>query len=138
MQLQRHVGIFGGVLAGALDVDLTEGDLLRALSADVFVVDSLDAEVFLDRRIHVMPQDEDAVEHIRLEHGVVPMTGERNPVIRQNVAVELQVMAQFRLRLVLEQRFQRGEHAAGVELRGRAGVVVRQRHIGGHSRGHGE
>ena len=55
MQLKRHVRVFGGVLGGAIDVDLIEGDLLRALSADIFVVNGLDAEVFFDRRIHVMP-----------------------------------------------------------------------------------
>jgi hypothetical protein len=31
--LQRDVGILGGVFRGALDVDLAEGDLLRALAA---------------------------------------------------------------------------------------------------------
>ena len=137
MQLQGHVRVFGGVFAGAGDVDLIEGNLLRALSTDICVVNCFDAEVLFDRRIHVMP-DHDAVEHIGLEHRVVLMAGERNPVIRENVAVELQVVAQFRPRRILEQRFQRGQHAAGVELRRHAGIVVRQRHVGGLSRGHGE
>ena len=45
MQLQRHVGIFRRVLGGAVEVDLVEGDLLRALAADVFEVDGFDAQV---------------------------------------------------------------------------------------------
>ena len=42
MQLQRDVRILGGVLGGAIDVDLIEGDLLRALAGDILVMNGLD------------------------------------------------------------------------------------------------
>ena len=37
MQLQREVGVLGGVVAGLVDRDLVEADLLGALAAQVFV-----------------------------------------------------------------------------------------------------
>ena len=42
----------------------------------------------------------------------------------------LQVLAELAVVRVLEQRPQRLEHPAAIELRRRAGVVMRQRHVG--------
>ena len=54
MQPKRHVGILGGIFGGLLDGHLAEGDLLRALSRDVFVLDRADAEITFRRGVHVV------------------------------------------------------------------------------------
>ena len=128
MQLQCHVRIFGGILRRLVDIHLIEGNFLRALAGDVFVVNGLDAEISLGRRIHVVPR-RDAVQHIRLQHGIETLAGERDAVVCQHMRVELQVVTQLRLRQVFEYGLQRGKDFVPIELMRRPGVIMAQRHV---------
>ena len=51
-------------------------------------------------------------------------------VVAQHVRVIFQVMAQFAATLVLEQRLQQLQHLGAVQLIRRAGIGVRERHVG--------
>ena len=73
----------------------------------------------------------DAVPDVRLEHRVVAHAGELDAVVRQHVRVVLEMMADLAALRILEQRLQCREHLVAIELLGRAGVVVLQRHVGG-------
>ena len=85
MQLQRDVRILRRIFRRAIHVDLIEGDLLRAFAGDIFVMNGLDAEILLGGRIHVVASG-DAVEHVRLQHGIVALAAQRDAVIREHVA----------------------------------------------------
>ena len=130
VQLQRDVRVFGRVLGGPLDRHLVEGDLLRALAGDVLVLDRVDAEVELRAGIHVVAR-RGRVQHVGLEHRVVAHAGEFDAAALQHVCVVLQVMADLPALRVLEQRLQPRERRRPVELVRRAGVVVRERQVGG-------
>jgi len=56
-------------------------------------VDGFEPQVLLDGRVHVVPRDDDAVEHVGFEHGVIALARELNAIISETVAFELQVMA---------------------------------------------
>ncbi len=89
----------------------------------------LQAQVVRGHRIHVVPRRR-AVEHVGLEHGVVALAAQLDAVVGEHVHVEFQMLPELGVRRILQQRPQRLEHARALELRGRAGIVVRQRHIG--------
>ncbi len=128
MQLQGHVRVLGGVFGGAIHVDLIEGDLLRALAGNVLEMNGLDAQILGDGRVHVVAGG-DAVEHVGFEHGIVALAGERDAVVRQDVRVVLEVMAEFGLGEILEHGLQGAEHRVPIQLRGRSGVIVAERDV---------
>ena len=101
MQPQRDVRVLGRVFRRAIHIDLIEGDLLRAFARDIFEVNGLDSKIFLGRRIHVVASGH-AVEHVRLQHGVVALSAQRDPVIREDVGIELEMMPKLGKRGVLD------------------------------------
>ena len=133
VQPQGHVGVLGRVLRGALHRHLVEADLLRAFAGHVLVVDGSDAEVAQRRGIHVVPV-RDAVPDIGLEHGVVAHAGELDAMVGQHMRVVLEMMPSFGLPGSSRMRLAASRAPLAVELLGRARIVVRQRHIGGHAR----
>jgi hypothetical protein len=92
--------------------------------------DRVHAEVMCRGRVEVVARRR-AVEHVGLEHRVVTDAGELDAVVAQHVCVELEMMPRLGTRGILEQRFQGRERPRAIELRGCAGVVVRERHVGG-------
>ena len=82
VQPQCHVGVLGRVFGGALDADLVEADLLGALAGDVLEVNGAQAQVVRGHRIHVVAGG-GAVEHVRLEHGVVALAAQLDAVVRR-------------------------------------------------------
>jgi hypothetical protein len=129
MHAQRDVGVFGRVFRGFLDADLVEGDLLGALAGDILEMNGAHAQQVRSHRIHVVARRR-AVEHIRLEHGVVALALQPYAVVLQHMDVELQVLADLAVVRILEHRAQRLEHTGAIELLRRTGVVVPQRHVG--------
>ena len=132
VQPQRDVGVLGGVLGGALHRHLVEADLLGALAGDVLVVDGVDAEVVLRQRIHVVARG-GAVQHVGLEHGVVAHA--RAARCRGCAST---CASYFRWWPTLACAASSSQRLAAARARasrsscvGRAGVVVRQRHVGG-------
>ena len=109
VQAQRDVGVFGGVAAGGVEVDLRERDLLGALAGHVLVVDRLVAEMALGQRVHVVAR-RGRVQHVGFEHRVVSDAAHVDAVVRQHVDVVLAVLAELGPRRVFEHRLQRGEH----------------------------
>ena len=94
MQLQRDVGIFGGIGRGRFQIDLVECQLLGAFAGNVLVMNRLLAEVLACHRIHVMTRG-DAVEHVGFEHRIEGHAAQRDVVAGQNVRVVFEVMADF-------------------------------------------
>ena len=69
MQLQRDVGIFGGVFGRALDRNLVETDLAHTFAADFHEGNGFHAEMTLGHVIHVMRLV--AFDHVRLQQRIV-------------------------------------------------------------------
>ena len=129
MQLQRDVRVLGRIRRRRFQVDLVECQLFRALAGDVFVMDGVPAEVQLRRRVHVVAR-RDAVQHVGLEHRVEGHALEPDPVTRQHVRVVLEMVPDLAVVPALEERPQLVAHLVARQLVGRAGVVVRERHVG--------
>ncbi len=128
VQPQRHVRIRGRVLGRALDRHLIEGEPLRAATGHVLELERRHAEIARRGGVHVVAR-RDAVQHVGLEHRVVAHAGEPDAVVREEVRVVFEMVAELRPVGRLEDRLQRGEHALAIELRRRAGIVVMQRNV---------
>jgi hypothetical protein len=127
MKLQRDVRILGGILARAVDVDLVEFDLLRALSSDIGVRDRLDVQMPPREAVHVVRTMR--LEHIRLQQGVMRDAPQLDPVIREHVLVVLDVLADLALRRIGKPRFEARKRRIERQLIGRTRIPVRERYV---------
>ena len=131
MQPQGDIGIFGGIRAGLVQVDLVEGELLGALAGDVLEGDGGVVEVLLRQAVHVVAGSR-GIQHVRLKHGVerhaAHVDGRR--AVSQNVDVVLGVLPDLGLGRVFQQRLQGQQHGLAVQLGRRAFIIVGQGHIG--------
>ena len=136
VHVERHVGIFAGVVRGLGDVDLVEGDLVCALAAQVFKAGATAPQVALGqagqavRLVHF--------EHVALQHGVVLVAAHLDTVVGEDVAVVLDVLPQLGALGVFEPGLQARQHGVARQLRGGIGVVVRQRDVGRHAGMHAQ
>ena len=128
MQPQGDVRIFGRILRRTVHVDLVKGDLLRALARDVFVVNGFDSQILLGRRIHVVTRGH-TVEHIRLQHGIVALPAQRDPVVCKYVRIELEVMPELGNGGIFDHRLERGQHSVAIELLRYTSVIVAEWHV---------
>ncbi len=127
VKLERDVGVLGRVLRGGLDAHLVEGNRGGALARHLVVGDGLRAEVAKRQRVHVVALV--ALQHVGGEQRVVGDAAHRDAVVGEHVAVVLRVLAQLRALRVLEPGLEPRERALAVELVGRAGIAVRERHV---------
>ena len=130
VQAQGNVGILCCVFRSALHVDLGERNLFRALAGDVLVVNRVDTQILLRQRIHVVAVAARS-PHVGFQHRVVAHATHADAIVRQHVHVVLQMLSQFSFFLIFQKWTQGFQHRRPPELRRRAGVVVRQRHIRG-------
>ena len=129
MQLQGDVGIFSSVVAGFIEPDLVEGQLLFAFTGDVLEMHRLALQVLVRQGIHIVTCG-GGIEHIGFEHGVVPDTRQRDSVVFQHVHIVFEVLTDFFRRLAFEQGPQLFQYGFTRELFWRALVIVAERHIG--------
>ena len=129
VQPERHVGVLGGVDRGLRDRHFAEVDLILALAGHVFVLEGFVAQVLERERVHVVARG-GGVEHVGLEHGVEAEAGEPHAVIGEHVQIVFEVLPDLGRLLSLEQRLEFRQHFFALELCRRAGVIVRQRHVG--------
>ena len=131
VQLQRDVGVLGGVSRGLLEGDLVERDLLRALAGDVLVLDRVDAEVELRAGVHVVARR--GRVQARTTRASSRSACRQGRCRRcEDVRVVLEVVAD--LRRVSRPRAAACSFAStssSVQLVRRARVVVREREVGG-------
>ena len=137
VQTQADLGILGRVRAGLLDTHFLEANLLGALARHVFIVDGVMTEI-LERDGVEIVATRGAVQHIGFKHGVKRDAAQADPVIEQHVAIVFQVMTDFARGVGFQQRSQFGQHGLDLELRRRARIAVRERHIGRATWGMGE
>ena len=123
-----------GESVAALDVDLRERDLARALAAKVLVAESAAAEVALGQALQ--PVGAVGLEHVALEHGVVAHTRQRDAVVGEDVRVVLGVLRELGRAGVLEPGPQALQHPGQRQLFRRCGAVVGQRDLGRPARLH--
>ena len=90
VQLQREIGVLGGVMAGLVHRHLIEADLLGALAAQVALRQVVQADAAM------------RLQHIRLQHGVFGDTGQTDAFVGEHVRVVLGMVQQFRARGVLQ------------------------------------
>ncbi|MNO98274.1 hypothetical protein D3C76_900150 [compost metagenome] len=130
VQAQGDVGVFGGVGAGLVQVDLVEGQLLGALAGDVLEGDGGVVEVLLRQAVHVVTGGR-GVQHIGLEHGVVGHAAhlDGRGAVGQDVDIVLGVLPDLGFGRVFQQGFERQQHGLAVQLDRGAFVVVGQRYI---------
>jgi hypothetical protein len=72
-------------------------------------------------------------QHVGLQQRVIEHATERDVVVGKNMAVVFEVLADDLGLRVSQQRLEFGQGGITVKLRGRAGIVVRQRQVGGHA-----
>ncbi len=128
VHVQRLVGVFARIFGGLGDVDLVELDLVRALAAQVFVVDAAAAHVPLGQAGQAVRFGH--FQHIALQHGVVRIALHFHAVVGEHMAVVFDVLAQLGLGRVFQPGFEARQHLVARQLRGRVGVVVRERDVG--------
>ena len=87
-------------------------------------------EVLQRERVHVVPR-RGAVEHVGLEHGVELDPGQRDAGAGEHAHVVLEVLADLRRPLGLEDRAELLQHPLACELVGRARIVVAEGDVGG-------
>ena len=134
--VQRLVGVFARVLGGFDNIDLIELDLVRALAAQVFVVNAAAPGMPLGQTgqaVRLMH-----FEHIALQHGVMRVALHFNAVVGKHVAVVFDVLTQLGFGPVFQPGLEAGQHLVTRQLRWRVGVVVRERNIGGLAGRHAE
>ena len=132
MQPVSDVGNLRRVLGGALDRHLLEGQTIRALAGDGVVGQRRDVEMAERKAREVVRLVR--FEHVRLQHRVVRAAAKRDPVIRERVLDELEVVAELLPTRVLEPGREARQHFVPIELSGRAGVAMPERNVGGTRR----
>ncbi len=134
VQLQREVGILGGVVAGLVHRHFVEADLLGTLAAQVFVRNPAAAQVAL--RQVVQADAAMRLQHVGLQHGVFGDARQADAFVGEHVGVVLGVMQQLGARGVFQPRTQPCQHLVLGQLRGAVRAAVRDRDIAGHARRH--
>ncbi|MNG85647.1 hypothetical protein D3C79_444110 [compost metagenome] len=137
MQLQRDIGIFSRVRRRLLQSNLVEGELLFALTGDLFKGNGFMAEIAIGQTVHVVATAH-AVQHIGFQHGVEGNAAQGDVVTRQQTHIKLQVLTDLQRFLVFQQRFQRCQHISAIQLRRRIEIVMRHRQISGFARRNGK
>ena len=128
LELQRHIGILGGVLLDAFDVHKVHRQLLRAFADERFDLDGLVIEVFLRKGVHVVARL--GIEQVVEDHRVVHAAPDRDAQPAQHHQVELDVLPDLGDLLILEQR----PH----DLRILGRILLQERHVPRFERFHGE
>ena len=104
MQPKGNISILRRILRRARDLYLVETYPARTLPGDVVVTDGSDIEVPQRKVVHIMRTM--GFEHVRLQQGVMNDTVQRDPMIRKDVLVVLEVLPQFRLGGILQPRLE--------------------------------
>ncbi len=128
MQLQRDVGILGGIGRGGLQRHLVEADLLRALARHFLVLDGLHAQVAQREAIHVVRAMR--FEHVGLEQRVVLDAVQRDLVVGEHLRVVLEMLADLPALGTLQPGLQLRQHLVARQLLGRVGAAMRDRDVG--------
>ncbi len=128
LELQRHIGILGGVLLDAFDVHKVHRQLLRAFADERFDLDGLVIEVFLRKGVHVVARL--GIEQVVEDHRVVHAAPDSSAQPAQHHQVELDVLPDLGDLLILEQR----PH----DLRILRRILLQERHVPRFERFHGE
>ena len=128
---QRHVGIFGGVFARALDRDFFEADARGTLAGHVVVADRGETQMARGEVAEFVRLV--GFEHVRLQQRVVEDAREPDAVVGEDMTVVFEVLADDFRRGVFQNRTQLVQCGGAVELFRRAGVAVRQRQVGGNT-----
>ncbi len=134
MQCERHLGILGGVIGGPVERHFIETQLVRAFAADLRVRQGPAAQVSLGKRVHVVIAMR--LQHVGLEQRVMGDADQPNAVVRENVGVVLQVLADLAMVRAFQPRPQRREGRLERQLLRHAGVAVSERDVAGFERLH--
>ncbi len=129
-QPQRRIGVLGGVVGRARDVDRVEADLLLAAAADLLVRDHRVAEVLLGQRVQAVALAR-RIEQVRGDHRIAAHAAHVDAVLAQDDPIVLVVLRNLWELGVLEQRAQALEHGRERELLGRAEVLVPDGNVAG-------
>ena len=98
MQPQRDIRIFSCILCGLFDGDVVKGDLFCTLTGNLFEGDNPLTEIFKRQAAHIMTAP-DCVQYIRLEHGVVCYTAQRNVMVSKHIRIILKMLTDFLYRI---------------------------------------
>ena len=127
VQLQRDVGIFGGITRGGIQIDLIETQLLRTLADHFRIADGLHIEMAQREVIHVVRLVR--FQHIGLQQRVLGNARKRDTMIGENVSIVFEVLPEFLVLHALQPALQFLQSRVAFELVGCAGIDVRQRQI---------
>ena len=124
MQLQRDIGIFCGVIGGALYFDLIKSDLRYTPARHILKGDGPGAEVARGQRRHVVALV--AFQYVAFEQGVVLIAAHFDAVIGKHVQIVFVVLSQFLFCRVFEPGLEFGERHVEGDLGRRALITVHQ------------
>ncbi len=133
---EREIGVLGSVGRGPRDIDLLEGNAPDAGALHLVVSEGFQSEMTGSEAVHVVARV--ALQHVGLEQRVVRDAPQDNAVVGKHVLVVLDVLAELLALFVLEPGFQHRKRPLDAQLARRAGVVVRERQVGGGARIHAE
>ena len=141
MQPERDLSVLSGIGRGLFYRHLIEGQLLHTFARDVFKMNRPLTKIFERQGIEVVSAPR-GIEYVGLQHCVVVNTAQGNTVIGQYVGIVFQVLTHLGSLRIFQQRPERLEHFVAVQLIRRAGVIVREGHVGGgtglHRKGHAD
>ena len=103
LQPQGNINIFAGVRRRLFQGDLVKGQLLGALTSNLFKGDGLFTQILERQRIHIVAGG-GGVEHIGGQHGVGKRARHGNCVVGQHGDVVLKILANFGFFRVFQQR----------------------------------
>ena len=116
-QPKRHVGVLGGVFRGALDGDAVEGDPGLARAGELVEVDRGVIEIALGERREAMV-DAPGIEHVGHQHRIVDRR-HFDAAQREDQPVEFLVMTDLEDAAIFQERLERSERCALLDLIGR-------------------
>ena len=98
MQSQRDIRILSCIFCGLFDGDVVKSDLFCTLTGNLFEGDNSLTEIFERQAAHIVATS-DCIQYIRLEHGVVRYTAQRNAVVSQHIRIVLKVLTDLLYRI---------------------------------------
>ncbi len=132
VHMQRHVAVFAGVLSGFVDLHLCERNLVRAFAAQVFVTQTLPAQVAHRQALQAVGFV--GFQHITFQERVVRITGYVDACVLQHMGVVLDVLPELGCGRIFKPRLQLVQNQIHRQLVGAARIVVSQRNVGGLAR----
>ncbi len=121
VQLQRDVGILGGIARSGVEIDLVETNLFCALADHLGVADGFDIQMAQREVVHVVRLV--AFQHVGLQQRIVVYPGKCDAVVGEDVQVVFEVLPELLVPRAFQPRLEFLQSVVAPELIRRAGIA---------------